>query len=298
MSFIDLHVHTTASDGTFTPAEVVEYARKKGLSALAITDHDTIAGIPEALMAAEKNREMVKKNEQWPEIVPGVEISCIYEGIEIHMLGLMIDWQDKQFDKRLSDMRKKRESRNERMIERMQKDHIPITMDKLLFGEEDTVITRAHFARFLEQEGYVKSKEEAFQKYVGIGCPYYIPREYISPEKAIGWIQEAKGFAFLAHPYLYGFSESQVRKMIQFLKDKGMNGLEAYHSSASQGQTSQLRQYAAQYGLLVSGGSDFHGSNKADVDLGCGRGGLRITDFVYEKIKGAKNAVLNHSSLA
>lgn len=289
MSFIDLHVHTTASDGTFTPTEVVEYARKKGLSALAITDHDTIAGIPEALKAAEKNKREEGIKNQEPEIVPGVEISCIYEGIEIHMLGLMIDWRDKQLDKRLSDMREKRESRNERMIEKMQKDNIPITMDKLLFGQEDTVITRAHFAGFLEQEGYVKSKNEAFQKYVGIGCPYYIPREYISPEEAIGWIQAAEGLAFLAHPYLYGFSESQVKRMIQFLKSKGMNGLEAYHSSASQGQTSLLRQYASQYGLLVSGGSDFHGANKPDVDLGCGRGGLRITSFVYDKMKEAKD---------
>lgn len=276
MSFIDLHVHTTASDGTFSPKEVVEYGLEKGLSVMAITDHDTIAGIEEAVKTAEETDLL---------IVPGVELACIYKGIEIHMLGLFLDWKDEKFARHLLDMREKRENRNQKMIENMQKGGIDISMDKLIFEDADTVITRGHFARFLEAEGYVKSKKEAFDRYIGIGCPYYLPREYIDPVDAIDWIHEAGGLAFLAHPYLYGFSEGEVKKMLLTLKEAGLDGLEAYHSSSSQGQTNVLRQYGKEMELMVSGGSDFHGSNKPDVDLGCGKGNLRITHYIYEKIK-------------
>jgi predicted metal-dependent phosphoesterase TrpH len=277
MGFVDLHVHTTASDGTFTPSEVVDYGRKKQLSVIAITDHDTISGIQEAVEKASKTKDIA--------IVPGVEISCLYENTEIHMLGLFLDWNDAAFSRRLSDMRSRREERNEKIMKKMQEDQIPVTLEKLQFGEKDTVVTRAHFARFLEAEGYVKSKQEAFEKYMGVGCPYYIPREYIRPEEAISWIHEAGGLAFLAHPYLYGFSEAKVKNTLQILKEEGMDGVEAYHSSVGMGQTNLLRQYAAKLDLLVSGGSDFHGDNKPDVDLGCGRGGLLVTDAVYEKIR-------------
>ena len=279
MSFIDLHVHTTASDGTLSPTEVVEYARQKGLAVLAITDHDTIDGIEEAYNSAKQ---------EGPTIVPGVELACLYEGVEIHMLGLFLEWQGSQLAKRLTDMRERREKRNEAMIEKMNRDGILVTKEALYFGEENTVITRAHFARYLQEAGLVKTKEEAFLKYVGIGCPYYLPREYISPREAVCWIQEAGGLAFLAHPYLYGFSESKVKKMIKELAEVGMDGLEAYHSTSSEYQTGTLRQYASQYGLLVSGGSDFHGDNKPYVDLGTGRGSLKITHYIYEQIKAAK----------
>lgn len=275
MSFIDLHVHTTASDGTYTPEEVVNLALKKELSVIAITDHDTVSGVESAMDAANGNKIA---------IVPGVEISCLYEKTEIHMLGLFIDWKNEELQNHLEKMRMGRENRNERMIEKMNQDGIPVTMEKLRFSSEDTVITRAHFARFLEQEGYVKSKDEAFKKYVGEKCPYYIPREYIPYETAIEWIHEAGGLAILAHPYLYGFKEQKVRTMIKELKKCGLDGLEAYHSSTNQGQTNLLREYAKQYALLVSGGSDFHGSNKPYVHLGVGKGNLKITDYVYEKL--------------
>lgn len=276
MSFVDLHVHTTASDGTLSPTEVVKYGVEKNLSVIAITDHDTISGIEEGMKAAENEPITV---------VPGIELACMYQKREIHMLGFFVDWKDEIFVKRLADLRQNREKRNEKMIEKMQRDGIPVTMEKLRFEEEDTVITRAHFARFLEQEGYVKSKNEAFEKYVGIHCPYYIPREYIDPKEAISWIHQAKGMAFLAHPYLYHFSEYQVKTMIKDLKEMGLDGIEAYHSTAGIGQTGILRQYAREHELLISGGSDFHGANKPDVDLGRGWGNLRITHYLYDDIR-------------
>lgn len=275
MSFIDLHVHTTASDGTFTPEEVVKLALERQLSVLAITDHDTVSGVEEAILTA-KGHDIT--------IVPGVEISCFYDKTEIHMLGLFIDWRNDTFAKNLEEMRERRKDRNERMVLRMNEDGIPVTLEKLQFEGKDTVITRAHFARFLEQEGYVKSKDEAFKKYVGEGCPYYLPREYIPYETAIDWIHEAEGLAILAHPYLYGFKEYKVRKMLEDLKEAGLDGLEAYHSSTNQGQSNLLREYGKRYNLLISGGSDFHGNNKPYVHLGTGKGNLKITDYVYEKL--------------
>lgn len=275
MSFIDLHVHTTASDGTFTPEEVVKLALERQLSVLAITDHDTVSGVEEAIVTA-KGHDIT--------IVPGVEISCFYDKTEIHMLGLFIDWRNETFAKNLEEMREHRKDRNERMVVRMNEDGIPVTLEKLQFEGKDTVITRAHFARFLEQEGYAKSKDEAFKKYVREGCPYYLPREYIPYETAIDWIHEAEGLAILAHPYLYGFKEHKVRKMLEDLKEAGLDGLEAYHSSMNQGQSNLLREYGKRYNLLISGGSDFHGNNKPYVHLGTGKGNLKITDYVYEKL--------------
>ncbi|MBE5957149.1 MAG: PHP domain-containing protein [Lachnospiraceae bacterium] len=300
MGFIDLHIHTTASDGTFTPTEVVYEALRRKLSVIAITDHDTMKGIEEAVNAlyryGDNNEGIVigrdahncvygiSNNEDVLTIVPGVEVSCQYGGGEIHMLGLFIDDKNDVLEMNLTEMRKERDRRNEKMIALFNEKNIPMTMDDLLFGQADTVVTRAHFARYLVENGYVKTKDEAFKKYIGDGCPFYLPRHYIEPETAIRWIHEAGGLAFLAHPYLYGFKEEKVRKMLLDLKEIGLDGLEAYHSSTDNGRTNQLREYANHMELLVSGGSDFHGDNKPYIYMGVGKGNLRITDHVYEQI--------------
>lgn len=292
MSFIDLHVHTSASDGTCTPKEVVMDALNRKLSVIAITDHDTTKGIKEALIALQdynmraigfSNNDTDNMNEELI-VVPGVEISCQYGNREVHMLGLFIDYEDELLNQRLTFMREGRDRRNERMIEMFNDNGIPMTLEDLKFGKEDTVVSRAHFARYLHEYGYVKSREEAFKKYIGDGCPFYLSREYISAETAIEWIHEAGGLAFLAHPYLYGFKEAKVVEMIKELKEAMLDGLEAYHSTTDAGGTNQLREYAKRFGLLVSGGSDFHGANKPYIHLGVGKGNLRITKHVYDKI--------------
>ena len=308
MDFIDLHIHTTASDGTCTPAEVVMEALRRRLSVIAITDHDTTSGIVEAIDALEEyyEKQELSRNtyreghggyyddahiDMFSDnctdrliVVPGVEISCQYAGREIHMLGLFIDYEDEILERNLTEMRNERDSRNERMIGLFNEQGIPMTLEDLKFGQPETVVTRAHFARFLVEKGYVKSKDEAFKKYIGNGCPFYLPRHYIEPEAAIRWIHEAGGLAFLAHPYLYGFKEEKVRQMLQDLKEIGLDGLEAYHSTTDNGRTNQLREYANKLELLVSGGSDFHGENKPYIYMGVGKGNLRITRHVYDKI--------------
>ena len=276
MSFIDLHVHTTASDGTLSPKEVVELAANNDISVIAITDHDSVNGIKEAKDAARESKT---------EVVPGVEISCGYEGREIHVLGFFIDWNDQIFQERLHESKGGRDQRNDKMIALMRQDGIDISMEKLKFGKEDTVVNRAHFARFLKENGYVKSNEEAFKKYVGDGCKYYLEREYVPAETAIEWIHEAGGIAFLAHPYLYHLKEPQVKKLVKDFKEMGGDGLEAYHSSVNQGQVNLLREYAKENNLMVSGGTDFHGANKPYIHLGVGKGNMRLTEHIYKKIK-------------
>lgn len=288
MSFIDLHIHTTASDGSFSPTQVVMEADRRGLSVIAITDHDTVDGVEEALNARDAlygldNVDFGDEGEKLI-VVPGVEISSSYEGREVHILGLFVDHKDEVLKRNLSTMKKERDDRNSRIIELFQKAGIPVTMDDLIKDQPDCVITRAHFARYLVEKGYVKSKDEAFKKYLGEGRPFYIPRSCVEADAAIEWIHNSGGMTFLAHPYLYGWKENKLRNMICSLKEMGLDGLEAYHSSTDMGRTNQLREYGKQMGLLICGGSDFHGSNMPYIHLGVGKGNLRITRFVYDKI--------------
>ena len=279
MSFIDLHVHSTASDGTLTPADVVKAAKDQELCAIALTDHDTVAGIPEALQAAKEYQIT---------LIPGIEVTCHAMGKEIHMLGFYLDYKDSLLLDRLESLRKNRASRNERMLEAFQKDGFPITMEKLQHGNPDTVITRAHFARVLVEEGIVSSKDAAFQKYLGEGKKYYIPRSEIKPADAIRYIVDAGGIPVLAHPYEYHLSNAQLISLISELKELGLKGIEVYHSNNYQQQSSYLRELTHQFKLVATGGSDFHGANKPDIQLGIGRGGLRIHESLLTELQPEK----------
>ena len=276
MSFIDLHVHSTASDGTFTPTQVVREAAHMQLSAIALTDHDTIAGVEEALVAGEKEHLRV---------IPGIELSCHALGKEIHMLGFFLNHKDEQFLKRLEDLRENRSGRNQRMLEAFQRDGFPITMEKLQHGNPDTVITRAHFARVLVEEGIVSSKNAAFDRYLGEGKKYYIPRSEIKPEDAVRYIKEAGGVAVLAHPYEYHLSNSQLLSLIEQLTDIGLCGIECYHSNNYPQQSAYLRELTRKFHLAATGGSDFHGSNKPDIQIGIGRGGLKVHDSLLKELE-------------
>lgn len=279
MSFIDLHVHSTASDGTLTPADVVKAAKDQELCAIALTDHDTVAGISEALQAAKEYQIT---------LIPGIEITCHAMGKEIHMLGFYLDYKDSLLLDRLESLRKNRASRNERMLAAFQKDGFPITMEKLQHGNPDTVITRAHFARVLVEEGIVSSKDAAFQKYLGEGKKYYIPRSEIKPADAIRYIVDAGGIPVLAHPYEYRLSNAQLVSLIKELKELGLKGIEVYHSNNYQQQSSYLRELTHQFQLVATGGSDFHGTNKPDIQLGIGRGALRIHESLLTKLQSEK----------
>lgn len=270
---IDLHIHSTISDGTLTPDEIALKLKDSGLYAFSLTDHDTTSGIPHIL---ESN---ITKQIHF---IPGIEISCDTQKHEIHMLGYGIDWKNIPLNKKLSSIRHGRLQRNLNMAALFQKDGIPVTLEKLQNGDPDTVITRAHFSRVLIEEGVCKTREQAFRKYLGENSKYYLPKPFLAPEDAISLIQDAGGIPILAHPFQYGFSNLELQKLIEELMSYGLQGLEIYHSTHHIGQITKLRQWQNHYGLLGSGGSDFHGSNKPDIQIGSGRGNLKVPDHLYD----------------
>lgn len=280
MRYVDLHVHSNASDGTLTPTEVVQLAIQKNLAAIALSDHDTVKGVEEAIQAA-KGSDL--------EVIPATELSCYYKNVEIHVLGLYVDYKKADFLAELERLEKARQKRNFDMIALFQKDGIDITLEDLLAGNPNSVITRAHFARVLVEKGICKDKKAAFDRYVGVGCPYYLPKPQVTPEVSIPLIVKAGGIPILAHPMLYKFGYQEVDELIQYLIPLGLKGIEAYHSSNNISQSDKLRSLALKYHLVVSGGSDFHGANKPDIELGTGRGGLKITETILDCIKKTRN---------
>lgn len=282
MSTIDLHVHSTASDGSFTPTEVVELARKANLKYFALTDHDTVEGVAEAIQAA-KNYDDIT-------VIPGIELACFYESREIHIVGLFVDYTDSNFLSELEKLKAARENRNQKMVQNFVDAGFYMTMDELKHGNPNSVITRAHFARVLVEKGYCKNKNEAFDKYLGIGCPYYLPKPKVTPEHVIGLITAAKGTAILAHPLSYKFDHGQVLRLVDYLKGIGIAGMECYYSTYDGGQTQLLRSIALEKNLLVSGGSDFHGVVKPDIAIGTGRGNLYIPEKLLTQIINHRNS--------
>lgn len=278
MGFIDLHVHSNASDGTMSPAEVVVYAASKKLDAIALTDHDTIDGIAKAALTA---------SQYALELIPGIEMSCMYGGTEIHILGLYVDVDSPALTEGLASIRRIRDSRNQLMLSRFQEDGFAITREDLLGGHPDTVITRSHFAKVLTEKNYTATRQQAFDRYLQYGDRYCTRKEDTTPETAMGILRSAGAFPVLAHPLLYNLGYDQIEMLILELKELGLCGLEVYHSSNNQHQSGKLKQIAIRHHLLPTGGSDFHGANKPDIDIGSGRGGLRISHLLLNDIKEA-----------
>lgn len=283
MNYIDLHTHSNASDGTFTPEEVVKLAKEAGLTTFALTDHDTVKGVEQAIREAKHLGGIT--------VIPGTELSC-YEGDrEIHIVGLFVNHKDPEFLKALDDLEQARELRNEQMVQKFIDGGIPLTIDELKHGNPGSVITRAHFARVLVEKHVCRDKNEAFEKYLGIGCPFYLPKPKVSPEYVIDLINKAGGTAILAHPYSYKLSKHQVEALLDKLIPAGLAGMECYYSTYDAGQTSELRSMALSRNLLVSGGSDFHGANKPDISIGIGWGNLRVPQVLLDRIIEYRNTL-------
>lgn len=273
---IDLHVHSTASDGTLTPSQLVAEAKKAGLFAFALTDHDTVDGIAEAKEAAKAASI---------ELIPGVELSTEYDGQEIHMVGLFLDETNEKLLRHLTHFRDNRDNRNLKMYRLLQERGFDITQEALQEKFPDAVLTRAHVARYLLDKGYIKSISEAFEKYIGDGCPCNVPREMISPQEAIALIHHANGKAVLAHPVLYHMNDDTLRKLISDCKACGLEGIEVLYSTYKPADEHYIKSLGKEFDLKFSGGSDFHGSNKPDIRLGSGRGNLSIPYSFLEGLR-------------
>lgn len=284
MKAIDLHTHTCKSDGSYTPAELVDYAIEKNLAAVAITDHDSTEGLDEALSHADA---LAKKGLPSIEVIPGIEFSTKYENQDIHIVGLYISYDSNVFKKALDDFVDSRIGRNRKMCRNLQEAGIAISYEKLQAMYPGAVITRAHYASFLCEYGYVKSRQDAFAKYLGDHTKYFVPREKVTPAQAVALILQAGGVPILAHPPLYHMGNERLDTLVSSLKSEGLMGIETFYSTYTNQDERDMLRLADKYDLLLSGGSDFHGANKPGLDLGCGYGKLFVPEDLLVKIKAA-----------
>ncbi|MCD7922439.1 MAG: PHP domain-containing protein [Clostridiales bacterium] len=267
MKRVDLHVHSTASDGTCTPTELVLEAKKAKLYSVALTDHDTVSGIDEFMEAGIKYGLRT---------IAGVELSTEYENTEIHVVGLFIDPENEALLRQLRTFRDNRDNRNLKMIDRLREEGFQITAEEIYERYPDAVVARPHIARFLADTHQVENIQAAFDKYIGEGCSCYVERYKISPMRAVELIRNAGGVAILAHPCLYKISDETMNQMLKEMKKAGLDGIEALHSRNQASDEQKYRALAKKYGLLISGGSDYHGTNKPDIHLGTGTGDLVV----------------------
>ena len=276
MDVVDLHVHSTASDGTLTPSEVVCMAKKINLKSIALTDHDTVSGVKEAINAGRQNDI---------EVIPGIEVSCSYDNKEIHIVGLFVDYENTEFLNVLSRMRHTRDTRNEQMSQKFAEIGIDIPVGELERAYPDAVITRAHFASYLYEQGVVSSVKEAFDRWLNDHGPCFVPRYKIPAKETISLIHSVGGVAILAHPVLYRMNDKDLALMVSHLSENGLDGIEAVYSTYSESNERLIRRLAKENNLLLSGGSDFHGDNKPSIRLGVGRGNLKVPYEFLENIK-------------
>jgi len=246
---VDLHIHTTCSDGFYTPEEIVEKARELNLTGISITDHDNVDAIWRATEYAKK---------LGIEVIPGVELSSDFGENEVHILAYFIDLENEELERYLQFFRTERLKRAERMIKKLNNLGFHITIDDILLKAKNSAIGRPHIAQALLEKEYVRAYYEAFNKYIGNGCPAYEKKVHISPRSAFKIISDAGGLSFIAHP---GFMKESVLKE---LIDAGVDGIEVMHPSHNQQLMKFYKGIVNEYFLLESGGSDFHGGKRDD----------------------------------
>ena len=272
----DLHTHSTASDGTFSPSDVAELAKEAGLASAALTDHDTTDGLDE-FMAAGKRLGI--------ETIPGIELAAGYKNTELHIVGLFIDYNSSTLKESMEFIVNERNERNKKMIKALSRIGIEISLRELEENAGGNIITRAHYANVMVNRGYVKNKEEAFDRYISSGRPGYVKRETLTPKTCIEVIRKSGGIPVLAHATLYGYGYLEIHNLVGKLKGYGLMAMETIYSTYTPRQSEELRKICEYYKLMKSGGSDFHGLNKPDIKIGTGRGALKIPQSFADEMK-------------
>ena len=275
---VDLHTHTTASDGTYSPTELVTEAAQRGVRVLAITDHDSTEGLPEAMAAAETHRPL--------EIIPGIEINCDVEGAEIHVLGYLMDWQAAWFQDFCREQRRERRERVHRMVDRLAALGMPIEADEVFAVVKEGSAGRPHVAHVMVARGYVKTVREAFDKYLGSGRPAHVPRKKLGPADAVRLIRRAGGVPVFAHPGLADRDE-----LIPGLIAAGLMGIECYYTEHSAAQRGSYVQICHDHDLVATGGSDFHGPKVRAATLGSPAVPLATVDALRAKAAQSRAAL-------
>jgi predicted metal-dependent phosphoesterase TrpH len=276
-SKVDLHTHTIASDGTFTPRELVETAARRGLRVLAITDHDSTEGIAEALTTARSTHL---------ELWPGVEISTDVPGGEVHILGYMIDHLDRVLQETLRKLRESRLGRARRMVDKLGALGMRVSWERVQEIAGAGAVGRPHVAQAMLEQGYVDSIAEAFNRYIGRNGPAYVERYRLTPEEAVQLIVRAKGLASLAHPVNVGPTSDtgeqlDLEALLPRLVPAGLAGIEVYYAGYTPEITKRLLQYAARWSLMGTGGSDFHGRGALTI----GVGEVPVPESVIEQVR-------------
>jgi 3',5'-nucleoside bisphosphate phosphatase len=275
--WIDLHTHSTASDGSLTPTELIRYSATKRLLAIALTDHDCVDGLDEAV--TEGDRLGI-------EVITAVELSADHSDGTMHILGFFVDRRQQGFCDRLGRLQEARRERNQKIIEKLQALDLKITYDEVVAASGGGQVGRPHYAKVLIQKGYVSSMPEAFERYLKRGAPAYVEKFRFSPRDAIAAIHEAGGVAVLAHPFtLFKESSARLDPLLGMLSEQGLDGMEVIYSTYSEDQSRHYRELAEKYRLLSSGGSDFHGAYKPGIDLGVGQGRLKVPFDLLEPLR-------------
>ena len=277
MPRIDLHLHSTASDGTDRPAALAEQAASLGLAAIAVTDHDSVEGVAEAMEAGAH---------LGVEVVPGIEVSSDYRDNNIHILGYFVDISHPALRTVLDWVSVERDERNRKMCAMLSADGFDITMEELLSQYPAAVLGRPHVAELMVRKGYVSSVAEGFDRYLEVGRPYFLPKRRIGMDRAIETIHKAGGVSVLAHPFQYRDPLDETVELIEYARDLGVMGLECYYSENTPEQQAWLLSRAEKYALGVSGGSDCHGARKPHIRMGSGiDGSLCVPASVLAELK-------------
>lgn len=282
---VDFHMHTTHSDGTFSPEDLIRACKEKNLSCVSVTDHDTMSSFDACQDEACK---------QGIELVPGIEISAVFEPGTMHILGYFLDRNNPELKTALEEIQEIRRGRSAWMIKKLNEAGIDITLTEVqkeaLQGVAADLkqIGRPHFAKVLVKKHAVKDTQEAFKKYLGKGCPAYLDTQKLSPEEAVSLINRAGGIASIAHPKQMKTDDAVTEKEIQKLVDCGLGGLEVYNSCQDIEENAVYLKMAKKYNLVPTGGSDFHGNAKPGVQLGFAGAGIQMgydmVDALREKI--------------
>ncbi len=272
---LDLHTHSTFSDGSLTPEQLVNEAKKTGLSAIALTDHDSVTGVPRFLAASRENAIRG---------ITGVEISLDFRGSGMHMLGYFIDCQNPDLTLHLADISAGRVSRNKNLLKQLNNMGLILTMSEVESFAGENNIGRLHFAQALIMRGYVKNKEEAFNRFLAKGKSAYVNRLRLSPAQGIRMILNAGGIAVLAHPFTLDLSKQAMESLISELSKEGLDGLEIYYPQHTTKQIALYNSIAEQCDLVATGGTDFHGAQMPNIKIGRGFGAMNIPDTILEKL--------------
>lgn len=273
---IDLHTHTVCSDGSMTPAELVRHAFDAGLSAVAVSDHDTADGVHEAVKTGV---------ECGIEVIPAIELSAKSD-TETHILGYFIDPDSKKLQDAMTYIREVRTVRLGETCDMLNKLGIDVTLEEVKAEASGGILCRAHIASIMTRKGYSESPREAFRVWLNVGCPAYSESQALTDVEAIELINASGGDAYLAHLNLTKKNNDELDKFVRYLTDHGLCGIEGYYTDYTSEMENEYRALAAKYGLKISGGTDFHGSFKPHISIGKGTGGLKIP---YSVLEGMKN---------